>query len=58
MVYTVGTTRRNKSLTLSPEERTRLGRAARVYAEKNLARDAVLGQFEQQLVALHKGTRS
>ena len=43
------------ALAVNPLERGRLGRAARAYAEKNLARDAVLGVFEQQLIALHEG---
>jgi len=34
------------------EEREHLGRAARVYAEENLARDAVLGAFESALLGL------
>lgn len=38
-------------------ERARLGRAARIYAEKHLARDAVLALFEQQLITLHKSKR-
>ena len=38
-------------------ERARLGRAARIYAEKNLARDAVIGAFEQRLIALHEAQK-
>jgi colanic acid biosynthesis glycosyl transferase WcaI len=41
----------------SPAERARHGRAARMYAEKNLARDAVLKQFEQQLITLREDKR-
>lgn len=39
------------------DERERLGRAARVYAEENLARDAVLGDFESALIGLSERGR-
>ena len=36
-------------------ERQRLGAAARLQAERTLARDGILARFEQQLLALHRG---